>query len=56
MATISLEIPKKLDKISREVLIENLRAILEEYSEFDMHLLSKYILTKDLPNSRFVNL
>ena len=56
MTTINLEIPKKLNNISKEVLLENLKNIIEEYSEFDMYLLSKYIKTKDLPDSNFVNL
>lgn len=56
MATITLKVPAKFSKIPEKDLEKNILNILKEYSPLDLYLLDKYIKTKKLPDSRFVNL
>ena len=56
MSVITLNIPKKLQNIDPEELKNQLQLILEDYTEFDLHLLEKHNKIKDLPADRFVNL
>ena len=54
--TLSIDIPKKLSQVPRDELQKNISYLLQEYSELDIHLLTKYLQVRDLPDSRFVNL
>ena len=54
MTTLTIETNKKfLNKDIVEIIINN---ILEEYTEFDINLMKKYIDTKNLNQDKFINL
>lgn len=54
--TLNIDIPKRLSKISHDELQKSLSWLLQDYTEFDLHLLQKHMQIRDLPESRFVNL
>jgi len=54
METITIKNDKL--SVSKDVLEMFLNNILEEYTDFDIQLMKKYIETKDLNENRFVNI
>ncbi len=42
-----------IDKDSLELV---LNSIIEDYTDFDIQLMKKYVQTKDLDNSKFINI
>ncbi len=55
-ATLDIEIPLSLSKVPRLELQKSISLLLQDYTEFDIHLLRKYMQIRDLPESRFINL
>ncbi len=53
--TLTIDVPKKLSGVSQDDLQRSISLLLQEYTEFDIHLLRKYMQVRNLPDSRFVS-